>query len=277
MTLYERIQEIKQATGWSQERISTEAGLALSTISRILRVPGYEPNETSRGLICQLHQELVKQPFPADLEHLFLLYDRWKEHYSQAEFSEHLNSIEWLLCHHTLRDTKELASCRLHWLLGHIYYDRAFYLRHNVHENAAKAINYYESALNILDAYHDKELLLYQYKLRQCIVSIKFNLLPSNKRCHNLEICAWLRRMEYLDLVAQVTENNPWNWMAIRNGLVAAAILEDWERALFFWNALKNANKRFEDLYFSPSKDMPAIGNDADLSWFVKQLQRTSH
>jgi transcriptional regulator with XRE-family HTH domain len=277
MTLYERIQEIKQATGWSQERISTEAGLALSTISRILRVPGYEPNETSRSLIYQLHQNLVAQPFPADLERLFILYDRWKETYSQSEFSEHLNTVEWLLRHHQFFERTELSSCRLRWLLGHVYYDRAFYLRHNLQENAARALKHYESALALLDAYPDKPFVVHKYKLRQCIVSTKFNLLPADKRRHSSEICAWLRTLRYLELVAQVSAENPWNWMAIRNGLVAAAILEDLDYCLLFWRALKNANKRFEDLSFAPSKDLPALGEDPDVSWFIRQLNQANH
>jgi transcriptional regulator with XRE-family HTH domain len=272
MTLYERIQEIKQTTGWSQERISNEAGLALSTISRILRVPGYEPNETSRNLICQLHQELVKQPFPAELEHQFNLYDRWKEQYSQKEFAEHINSLEWMLRHNYLIETKELVACRLFWLLGHIYYDRAFYLRSAAHDSANQALRFYEKALTVLESHRDKKFLVYKYKLQQCIVSTKFNLLPADKRSGNEEIRNWLQSIQYLDLVAQVAEDNPWNWMAIRNGLVAASILEDYERCQFFWRSLRESNKRFEDLEFAPSKHMPAIADDPDLKWFLHKI-----
>ena len=73
VSLYERVHEIKKVTGWSQGRIGVETGLHLSTVNRVFRLPLYAGNETSKRLITQLHQEVVKSPFPKYLEQLFKL------------------------------------------------------------------------------------------------------------------------------------------------------------------------------------------------------------
>jgi hypothetical protein len=67
-SLYERVCEIKKATGWTHEQISVETGLHISTVSRIFRVPEYTGNKTSNQLVKQLYQEVVKSPFPAYIE-----------------------------------------------------------------------------------------------------------------------------------------------------------------------------------------------------------------
>jgi len=117
MGLYERLHEIKKVTGWSQEKISTETGLNLSTISRIFRIPCYSVNETSVGLICQLHNRVVKSPFPEELEQLFKYYDDQKENLSQKEFSKHLWILESLLVNHKDINSVEVASEKIQALI----------------------------------------------------------------------------------------------------------------------------------------------------------------
>jgi len=55
VSLYERACEIKKATGWTQEQISAETGLHISTVSRIFRVPGYS------GLLINLLNSYIKK------------------------------------------------------------------------------------------------------------------------------------------------------------------------------------------------------------------------
>ncbi len=268
-SLYERVQEIKKATGWSQERIGMETGLALSTIGRIFRVPGYSGNETSHTLIRQLYEKVVQSPFSDYLERLFNRYDHWKALYPKKEFSELLDILEILLKNHKNLHTDSLDACRLRWLLGHIYFDRAFYLyKYEELRWAQLALEWYEKALEGLRAQSTKDLLVQQYKLQQCIVSTRFNLCEAGKRAEHAEIRKWLRSIDYLYLVKTVLQEDAWNWMAARNGLIVASILQDAEKCEFFWKAMQQANQHFGDVHFTPGPDMPPVAQDPDLGWF---------
>ena len=276
MGLYERLHEIKKVTGWSQEKISTETGLNLSTISRIFRIPCYSVNETSVGLICQLHNRVVKSPFPEELEQLFKYYDDQKENLSQKEFSKHLWILESLLVNHKDINNISLISCRLAWLIGHIYFDRAFYLKNNPTITlASHAIDWYQKSLNVLKQVTvDNSLSIQEYKLQQCIISTKFNCCDSTQRSESAEIKNWLINMKYLELVQTIVKEDSWNWEAARNGLVAASILKSFDECLFFWKAMVQVNKSFADLDFKPSKDLSALNQNPDLKWFVAELQQ---
>jgi transcriptional regulator with XRE-family HTH domain len=275
ISLYECAQEIKKATGWSQERIGVETGLALSTINRVFRVVGYRGNETSHRLIKKLHQEVVQSPFPDYLERLFEHYDERKEKSSKRAFAEYLNVMEALLQHHQSIGHYSLEACRIYWLLGHFYFDRAFFLIDEMLRSATFALDCYEKSLEILQQQSlDNFLLVQQYKIQQCIVSTKFNLHDPNTRANNAEIRHWLWEMGYIKLVEQVVKEDSWNWMAARNGLVAASILKDFEKCLFFWQVMIRVSKKFENLSFVPALELPSIVKDRDLVWFVEQLKK---
>ncbi len=276
-SLYERVQEIKKATGWSQERIGMETGLALSTIGRIFRVPGYSGNETSHTLIRQLYERVVRSPFSDYLDRLFNRYDHWKMQYPKKEFAELLEILEVLLKNHKDLNGDSLDSCRLRWLLGHIYFDRAFYL--NKYEElrwAQSALEWYEKASQGLQA-HGRELLVQQYKLQQCIVSTRFNLCESGQRADNAEIRKWLHNINYVYLVKTVLQEDSWDWMAARNGLVAASILQDAAHCEVFWHAMHRANQHFTDPNFAPGPDLPSVAQDPDLIWFRSHYLEALH
>ncbi|MDM8564034.1 hypothetical protein QUF74_00100 [Candidatus Halobeggiatoa sp. HSG11] len=274
-SLFECAYEIKKATGWSQEKIGAETGLAVSTISRIFRVPGYAGNETSSRLIQQLHEEVVGSPFPAYMEQLFKKYEYWKEQYTKKEFAEHLEVLESLLKNHRAIDSYELVACRVCWLLGHIFYDRAFYLRKGYKlEMSELALVWYRRALDILG--HHEGLIVQRYKIQQCIVSTNFNLCDRNERLSSEAIYRCFVDMDYLQIVKTVIREDSWNWIAARNGLVAGSILQDWESCLLFWDTMQKVNKNFADLDFEPANELPAISQDSDLVWFVKQIKERS-
>jgi transcriptional regulator with XRE-family HTH domain len=274
-SLYECACEIKKVTGWTQEQICAETGLHISTVSRIFRVPGYMGNETSNKLIKQLYQEVVQSPFPSCVEQLFNLYDTWKEHCTKKEFSQHINVLEDLLKNHRALDSNELIACRLRWLLGHIYYDRAFYLKEREFITMVEsALVWYQKALDVLAFHEDKHLLVQKYKLQQCIVSTKFNCCLPSHRAESEEIRRWFVEMNYLQLVESVVKEDSWNWIAARNGLVAASILQNFEKCLFFWQVMQKVCKSFEKLDFVPSSSGSSIREDLDLAWFVGQLSK---
>ena len=273
ISIYERAHEIQKATGWSQERISAETGLAPSTISRIFRRVGYVGNDTSYQLIVQLHEAVVKSPFPKEMERLFNRYNYWREKYTKREFAEQVEVLEPLLKNHKSIGSPELVASRVCWLLGHIYFDRAFYLKiGNQVKLAEVAIGWYQQALEILSHHQDKRLVVQKYKLQQCLVSTKFNCYEPSNRAENEEIRQWLRKMNYLLLVETVVQEDTWNWMAARNGLIAASILKDLAKCSFFWEVMQKVEKNFVDLDFVPSNEVPAISRDPDLVWFFKQV-----
>ena len=269
MALYEYLQEIKATTGWSQERISAETGLGLSTINRILRVPGYEPSGTTATLIRRLHEELVQQPFPAYLENLIYLIDFNKEQSTRRDYEIFLEIIENLLSGHSvLVEAMTPAACRMAWIIGHIYFNRAFYLKIEPEENAATAQSWYEKALVILETLGDENLNVHRFKLQQCITAVKFNRLPSGERERNSEFRAWLKEMKYIEVAAGVVKEAPWYWQAARNGLLAASALQDTAACALFWDALKRSNKHFTDLNYAPDKEISSLAEDPDLTWF---------
>jgi len=275
ISLYEHVCEIKKATGWTQEQISAETGLHLSTVSRIFRVPGYVGNETSHKLINQLHKEVVKSPFPLYIEQWFDEYDASKSHCTKKEFAQYINKLEPLLLNHKALDSNDLIACRISWLLGHTYYDRAFYLKEqNVISLVESALLWYQKALHVLSRYEDCSLMVQQYKIQQCIVSTKFNCCHPKQRAESEEIRRWLLDMNYLQLVAAVVAEDSWNWGAARNGLVAASILQDWEKCQFFWEAMQKVKKNFANLDFVPSEWLPSMRQDFDLAWFVQRVTK---
>lgn len=272
-SLYECVQEIKHTTGWSQERISAETGLAISTVSRIFRVPCYSGNETSRRLVVDLYKQVVSSPFPKQIEKAFNHYDLCKERFSARDFAEYSEVIESLLLQHKSIDSQELISCRICWFLGHIYFDRAFYLKQkNTIALVQCALNWYQKALSILDVHSGHHLKIQKYKLQQCIVATNFNCCEAGKRSHDLNIIKWLNDLNYIMTVKEVIRVDEWNWIAARNGLVAAAILHNFDDCIFFFEAMKKVNRKFADVDFQPSKDFPALKDDVDLVWFVEQL-----
>lgn len=275
ISLYEHVCEIKKATGWTQEQISAETGLHLSTVSRIFRVPGYIGNETSHKLIKQLYKEVVKSPFPLYIEQWFDEYDASKYHCTKKEFSLYINKLEPLLLHHKALDSNELIACRVSWLLGHIYYDRAFYLKEQQVISAVEAaLLWYQKALHVLSHHAENSLIVQRYKIQQCIVSTKFNCCDPKQRAESEEIRHWLSELGYLQLVETVVIEDSWNWGAARNGLVAASILQNWEKCLFFWEAMQKVNKHFANLDFIPSEWLPSMCQDFDLAWFVRRITK---
>ena len=274
ISLYEYIYEIKKTTGWSQEQISIETGLALSTVGRIFRVPGYVGNDTSNRLIKKLHRTVVNSLFPKEIEELFYYYDECREHYFKNEFAKQVEVLKYLLKNHKLINSNELAAGRICWLVGHIYFDQAFYLKKNdIVKYAQSALTWYQKALNILTSYEESYLTVSKYKLQQCIISTQFNCKDPMTRANDKEIQCWLLEMNYIQLVENVVIEDSWNWEAARNGLVAASILKNWEKCQFFWDKMKNVNKNFSKLNFAPI-GLPAIKKDPDLAWFVKQVSK---
>ncbi len=274
--LYEYLHEIKKVTGWSQGRISVETGLHLSTVNRIFRLPTYSGNETSKKLIRQLHREVVQSPFPEYIERLFQLYDTWKEHLSKRDFAEYLDTFEPLLVQHKSLETEELVAARICWLMGHLYFDRAFYLKKGeITQQVNSALQWYQRALAILESHTDQPLIVQRYKVQQCIVSTQFNACEPQLRSESEEIRRWLVEMDYLALVAAVVREDAWNWIAARNGLVAASLLKDFEQCQFFWRAMQKVSKNFENLDFVPATGWVSIREDRDLAWFVAQITRS--
>ncbi|MEM7019816.1 MAG: hypothetical protein AAF512_21080 [Pseudomonadota bacterium] len=248
----------------------------MSTISRIFRVPGYAGNETSRTLLTQLHEKVVRPPFPAYLEKLFTRYDVWREKMTKKEFGEQLSTLEPLLRNHRALDAEpSLETCRISWLLGHIYFHRAFYLKRDPVNAEANALEWYQRALDTLDLLADENLLIQQYKVRQCIVSVQFNSCAPGSRSESAEIRRWLEGMDYLSVVTEVINEDSWNWSAARNGLIAASILQDAESCMLFWRAMQVAHHQFCDPYFQPMSDLPAIADEPDLIWFNENVLDT--
>ena len=278
ISLYECAYEIKKATGWSQEQISIETGLALSTIGRIFRVAGYVGNDTSNRLIKQLHQTVVSSPFPKEIEELFYYYDECRERYSKNEFAKQANILKQLLKNHKLIDSNGLSACRLCWLVGHIYFDQAFYLKQgDIFKYAQTALTWYQQALNVLTSYDEENYLIVpRYKLQQCLIATQFNCKDPMTRVHDEKIQQFLLKISYIQIVEKVVTEDSWNWEAARNGLVAASILKDWNKCQFFWDKMKNVNKNFSKLNFAPI-GLPAIKDDPDLAWFVKQISRSRY
>ncbi len=275
VTPYHQLRQIKHVTGWSQERIARETNLGLRTIGRVYGDPTYDPTEVTKRLIAQLHKKIIVSPFPEYVDWLFERYDYWKESLSKRDFGKEQDTLEHLLLNHKAIDSMELIACRLCWLLGHIHYDRAFYLKRNTLQSAIAAQEWYQKALEIIDHFSDESLIVQRYKIQQCVVSTMFNSCESG-RCDNEKIRQWFADMSYLNIVRSVLDVEPWNWVVAKNGLVAASILRLRDECLFFWKAMQKVDKRFKDLDFAPSqKDdyWSSISDDPDLSWFVNLVR----
>ena len=271
-SIYEMAQQIKKVTGWSQERIARETNLGLRTVNRVFCEPHHNSTEVTKRLIIQLHKRVVASPFSKEIDWLFERYDMAKETLNKQDFSHEQDALEWLLKNHKLLDSQELIACRLCWLLGHIYYDRAFYLRKNTIQSTLTAQQWYQRALDILKSHRqDNRLIVQEYKLQQCIVSTLFNSCEPGRR-DNEKIRQWLSEMDYISTVKIVIEAEPWNWVVARNGLIASAILKKAEECFFFWETMQTVDIRFQDIHFTPTKKKgywPSLARDPDLKWFI--------
>lgn len=273
--LYECAHEIQKATGWSQERISAETGLGASTVSRMFRVPGYTSNEISYQLLLQLHEEVVKSPFPPYINHCFKQYQSHKKQNTTREFTDYLDFLEPLLENHKALDSHELIASGISWLLGNLCFDRAFYLRKgNLMEFSDSALLWYQKALNVLEYYNKNNRFITQkYQLQQYIVTTKFQRCKLNNCAYDEEICRWYLETDYLQTILTLIKEQPWQWRAARDGLIAAALLQDREQCRFFWQTMKKINKRFKNLDFVPAKDIQPISRDPKLAWFMAQIR----
>ena len=142
---------------------------------------------------------------------------------------------------------------------------------------AESALAWYQKALKVLDFHKDNGLTVQKYKIQQCLVSTQFNCCDPGRRAENEEIRRWFLEMDYLQLVesvVSVVKDDSWNWIVARNGLVAASILQNFEKCQLFWEVMQKVNKSFKNLDFVPSQGLLSIRQDSDLVWFVRQVTK---
>ena len=254
------LNQIKETTRLTQLGIAVETGLSLNTIKRALNRKSI--SASSYKLIKKFHKEVVTSPFPAEINRLHDLLDVMKRRLTRTEYAEYLEvDLEGRIKTHPSYGTGDLCDIRLDWLLGHIHFDRAEYLRQNVIIEFDAARQHYQHAMNLLILNHES-LVIEIYKLQQCIVSLEVRKKGRKAIPNDPELYAWFREIRFVDHALVVLEAEPWNVAVARNGLRVASTLNMLEACLKLWKL---------------TGEDPDVLSEPDLHWFRQQIAREAN
>jgi hypothetical protein len=254
------LNQIRETTGLTQLGIAVETGLSLNTIKRALNRKSI--SASSYKLIKALHKEVIASPFPAEINRLHELLDVMKKRLSRTEYAEYLEvDMEGRIKTHPSYGRGDLGDIRLDWLLGHVHFDRAEYLRQNVILEFDTARRHYHRAMDLLILNH-RSLVVEIYKLQQCIVSLEVRKKGGTAIPNDPQLHAWFREISFVDHALIVLEAEPWNVAVARNGLRVASTLKMWEACLSLWKLT--------------GEDTNVL-SEPDLHWFRQQMAEAAN
>lgn len=283
--IYEDLRRLADKTGWKGGKIAIESGVGSPTVYRAMCDPSYEVSQTTAVLIQKVKDQYAPSPFPLYLELEIGDYNERRTTLSQNKFKDY-NWAKEIIFEQTLSTEKDfLALCRKRWLLGHIAYDRAFYLKINVDKSANQTIARYQQAIDALQKasnIEEDERKTQHLKLLQDVMAAKFMRVSAQDRKQDKELHQWLKESQCIEMAIAIVEREPWNWDFCRNGLIAASILQRRDDCCTLWEKLQKIgnlsnHNNFANLDYVPRKGVPSLKTDPDLQWFRQEILKIKH
>jgi lambda repressor-like predicted transcriptional regulator len=275
--LYLKASEIRERSKLTISDFSTETGLSESTIKRILKDPCYKGSLIAAKLINELYQIHIKSPFPERIEALDITHKIMLKRFSKLEYKEYGDPcLRMRLEFDVEYRTQSLADARINWLLGHLSFERANYLRLHRQDNFLEAVAHYRSAYNILQAERNPTFSKYLCQIKMSSIAGSFNILSPDER-HSTETKHMLTSLGFVDDAESLLSQQPWQYVVARNALVVCSLLEDLERAKIFAEHLVKLSPNFFESGFRWSPEFLPATSDPDLKWFMDKRHQAIH
>lgn len=264
-----KLSEIKKSGAFSIASLSKETGLSTSTIKRILKYPTYQGSSYAKKLVNQLYKEIVVSPFPEDIDNVHSIMESTLKKLDKSEYLLLLDFLDDSLCRHEEYQQRSLGDSRIRWLLGHIAFDRANYLRLRKADNNQIAASYYQDAYKILEE-HDF-ILKNQYlcKIKWNMIAVRFNNLSTLER-YSEKTIKWLEDTKLIDNAEHLLTAEPWQYEIARNALVVCSLTKNRDKAHFFATKLQATFPDFFQPDFKPLPNFIPAHDDQDLTWFIE-------
>ncbi len=288
-TVFNKIHRLKQQPGWTWDYFLSEidkisaAGLNEKTLYVHYRQPHKKANSQVTSIINNLHDKYFADPFPDEINRLFNIYNnllRCKSHPSKIKDIDDLESfLTTQLIHENKSELLRLA--RLNWLLGNIHFDRLPTYRDNGQTRQLKgskkmAIEYYQRSVESIEQ-HNQQCpsavvgVSHLFKARHNILACYLNAVPQQKRSHDSEILAYLKKSDYIANSKATLDVEPFQWGIARNGLRFSSLLKNASDAEYFFEKMVMLSREFLDLNYKPLSQA-AIASGADFAWAIQHV-----
>lgn len=293
-TLFNKIHRLKGQPGWTWDHFLGEieqrfpGGMDEKTLYSHYRLPHKRATTHVSQIIDQLHDDYFPDPFPESINGLMRLYNnliRCKAHKSLERDVEELERfLVELLEREPASDLLRLA--RLHWLLGHIAFDRIPAHRDNsrkpqLQQEKRRAVAHYQQSVNAIERYNAQQPVQpvgesHLYKARHNILACYLNAVPQDLRHEDEEVLNYLRESSFLPASRITLGREPFQWSIARNGLRFSSLIHDREGVDFFFKAMSKVSPCFLDLNYAPLNH-PPIAEGRDFAWAIEQVLTTEY
>jgi hypothetical protein len=92
---------------------------------------------------------------------------------------------------------------------------------------------------------------------------------PEATRTKDPEVVQWIQEHGLVEVAYACARREPYEWSAIRNGLVVASILRSMADCRAFHELLIAADSNFSDLDFVPMRGVKPLSQNTDLAFFL--------
>ncbi|MGB1310407.1 MAG: hypothetical protein ACPG47_04315 [Leucothrix sp.] len=273
--LFLKASEIRERFKLTISDFSSETDLSESTIKRILKDPCYKGSITASRLINDLYNTHVQSPFPERIEAIDTTLKIMIKEFSKSQYKEYGDPLlqRCLELDHEYR-ADNLTDARIHWLLGHLCFERANLLKNRIRDNYLKAINCYQTAYKILQAEDNPNLNKYLCQIKMTSIAATFNPLTHEER-HSAQTKETLEELGFVSDAESLLIQQPWQYAVARNALVVCSLLRDLNRANIFADHLVKLSPQFFEPGFQWSPDFTPATQDPDLKWFMDKRRHS--
>ena len=276
-TAYDLLRTIKAVTGWPLERISEESCVGHEALRKIHRSPGWRGNHTTRTLLKKCLDKVSVRAFPPDTDRFHGLLDVLVEKLRPEELKDTLEHLfRPSLQAHPEWGKGTRGDCRLHWAMGHSYFETSRVSRYTDFTSVDAALSAYSQAAAILrkraqldDRQANDEHQAFKIELNQ--LGLLLNMCDRNTRSQSPKVRAWLTQCNFIPKVFAALEVEPWNLALARQGLIGASILKMEAEARGLIVVIEELCPNFFDDDVAPLPGVMAASSDPDLLWVFEQ------
>jgi len=129
----------------------------------------------------------------------------------------------------------------------------------------------YRAALDKLELLEKDNGTVLKHFLKLTCFVIYFMNLDKYTRSRSDNVRKKIIDEDFIGSAKEIIMLQQWNWKGARNGLVMASVLQNGEKCLYFWDALKKSHSCFKDPDYAPN-GLPSIRKDPDMWWFVENI-----
>lgn len=275
------IKELREATGWTIEKLVDEAGASRSTLYRMMKDLTGKPaaNNPVSMSIMRLHRKHIP-PLLADLQSIADDVHTMQGVLNSTQYESYLLSQFTLVkvsLSHKITDNAQFAI--FYYLAGLIGYQLRYAVksRNKATPTRKKIIQNYKSAANYLPDEPAYQVLA--SKLSATAEIIDFMGRDSKTRSRDRDQIEKIKKLlstsKFFLHLRRILEAEPWFWKAARNGLVAASVIQDENFCKYYWAKLKEADPAFKDSEYAPDKFLKSVTEDPDTWWFATEVLPT--